>query len=329
MENNKINPYMTADDVEKILSAKGIKINKYLKIYLTEINKIVTPLTPETEKEFLKNLDDKKTRDELFEGYMCFVIMIAKEYIDGKNKLIDLIASGNLGLIKATESFDCTENMSFAEHAEKCIRRTIKREIEYNKNVVRIPIFTMNTIERSMDENRNITIKKLAEVLDHTEFDARQIYAIYGFCKRRNINIISSADPYINYDVKKILSAEGIEICKDLKEYFIEIKRTVPYLTPETEKQFLQNLGDKTTRTKLSDGYLRFVVMIAKEYIDTENSLLNLIASGNLGLIKATESFDCTVNISFALLAEWLIRQKILEEVKRDKRGIPIFYKRK
>ncbi|MCM1358822.1 MAG: RNA polymerase subunit sigma, partial [Prevotella sp.] len=75
------------------------------------------------------NLDDKKTRDELFKGYMRFVIMIAKEYIDGKNELVDLIASGNQGLTKAVESFDCTKNISFAILAEWLIHQEIIKKI--------------------------------------------------------------------------------------------------------------------------------------------------------------------------------------------------------
>ncbi|MDE6426765.1 MAG: hypothetical protein K2K89_11625, partial [Ruminococcus sp.] len=242
MENNKINPYMTADDVEKILLAESIEIDKHLKMYLTKINEIVPPLTPETEKEFLQNLDDKKTRQKLTESYMRFVVMIATDYINSDMELMDLIHNGNFGLIKATESFDCTKNISFAEHAENYIRSEISNAVEHYEKPIRIPIFTFDTIKCSIDENRNITIKKLAEVLDHMEFDARQIYAIYDSCKRRNINIISSADPYINDDVvEKVLLTEGIEIDKYLKIYLTEVNKIVTPLTPETEKQFLQN----------------------------------------------------------------------------------------
>ncbi|MDE6426776.1 MAG: RNA polymerase sigma factor RpoD, partial [Ruminococcus sp.] len=62
-------------------------------------------------------------------------------------------------------------------------------------------------------------------------------------------------------------------------------------------------------------GYMRFVIIIAKEYIYSNNKLTDLIASGNQGLTKAVESFDCTKNISFAILAEWLIRQEILKKI--------------
>ncbi len=323
MENDKISPYIDYD-LEQFLLSEGIEIDEPVKIYLTEIKR-VPYLTPETEKQFLQNLDDKKTRQKLAESYLRFVVIIASEYTNRDN-LLNLIQSGNLGLIKAGESFNNTENTSFAEYAEKCIRHEINTGIELNKNRVRIPVFTFNTIERSMDENRSITVKKLADVLQHTEFDARQIDSIYKFCKKDSINIIPSADPYINYDIEKILSAEGVEICETLKKYLAKIKQTVPYLTPETEKQLLRNLGKTKPKQQLSYGYLRFVVIIAKEYIDGKNELTDLIASGNDGLRKAVENFGCTENISFSLLAEWLVRQEILQGIRRYMK-IPIFYK--
>ncbi|MDE6500652.1 MAG: hypothetical protein K2L10_00985 [Ruminococcus sp.] len=315
MENNKISPYVNYD-IEKILLSEGIEIDKQIKMYLTEIQRVPL-LTPETEKAFLQNLDDKKTRFQLAFGYMRFVVMIATDYINSDMELMDLIHNGNFGLIKATESFNDTENISFAEHAENYIRSEISNAVEHYEKPIRIPVFTYGTIERSLDENNSITIKKLAEVLKHNKLDIRQIDAIYGYYKKGSVNIISSADPYINYDIEKVLSAEGVEICKDLKEYFTEIKRIVPYLTPETEKQLLQNLDDKKTRTRLSESYLRFAVMIAKEYIDGKNELIYLIASGNEGLRKAVESFDRTKNMDFSILAEWSIRQEILKGIRQ------------
>lgn len=323
---NKISPYIDYD-LEEILLSEGIETDEPIKIYLNEIKR-VPPLTPETEKQFLQNLDDKKIRQKLAEGYLRFVVMIAKEYI-GSMKLIDLIQSGNLGLIKAVESFN--GNISFAEYAENSIRRNIADDIDYDKKSVRIPVFTMNTIERSADENGNITIKKLAEILQHENFDSKQMSAIYRFCKRQSINIIPSADPYINYDIEEILSADGTESYETLKEYFTRIKQTVLLLTPEEEKQLLQDIDQPCNKKRLAEGYLRSVVMIAKEYTDSHNKLINLIASGNNGLRKAGDSFDCTENISFSLLAEWLVRQEILKDIQDKEKymKIPIFYKRK
>ena len=281
MEDNKISPYIDYD-LEQFLLSEGIEIDERAKMYLNEIKRVPL-LTPETEKQFLQNLDDKKTRTKLTHGYLRFVIAIAVEYISNDMELTDLIHSGNSGLIKAVESFN--GNISFAEYAENYIRSEINSGIERNKNNVRIPIFTMNTIESSADGNRNITVKKIADILQRTEFDARQIDVIYRYCKLRKINIVSSISPYINI------------------------------VQPCNKKMLVES----------------FVVMIAREYIDSDNSLRNLIEFGNDGLRKAVESLGCTENVSFPILAEWLVRQEILKEIKRNQKYMKfsLLYKRK
>lgn len=324
MEDNKISPYMDYD-LEEYLLSEGIEIDEPAKMYLNEIKR-VPHLTPETEKQFLQNLDDKTTRKKLAESYLRFVVMIVKEYI-GSMKLIDLIQSGNLGLLKAIESFNGT--ISFAEHAENSIRRKIADDIDYDKNSVRIPIFTFEAFYQKYKENGKITIKEVVDILKITDYNSEDIYKVFNFLKK--YNIVSSADTYINYDIEKVLSAEGVEICGTLKEYFTRIKQTVPLLTPEEEKQLLQDIDQPCNKKRLAEGYLRFVVMIAGEYIDSDNGLLNLIAVGNHGLRKAVESLDCTESVSFSLLAEWLVRQEILKEIKRNQKYMkfPVFYKRK
>ena len=312
--NTEISPYIDYD-LEEILLSEGIEIGESAKIYLNEIKRI-PQLTPETEKQFLNNLDDKTARTKLMEGYLKFVVMIAKEYINNGMKLIDLIQSGNLSLIKAVESFD--GNISFAEHTENSVRCKIADDIDYDKNSVRIPVFTINTIERSADENGNITVKKLADVLKHTEFDARQMSAIYRFCKRQNINIISSADPYIT-DIEKIISAESIKITELLREDFAIIN-TIPLLTQDEEKQLFQNFeNDKNVYFNLFIKYRRFVIIIAKDYINSKHNLYRLMGVGTIGLAKAIQSFDHIKDMKFSVFAEWIIRQEIIRQIEYDK----------
>lgn len=121
--------------------------------------------------------------------------------------------------------------------------------------------------------------------------------------------------PYIDYDLEEVLLSEGIETDEPIKIYLNEIKH-VPPLTPEEEKQLLQDIDQPCNKKRLAEGYLRSVVMIAKEYTDSHNKLINLIASGNNDLRKAGDSFDCTENISFSLLAEWIVRQEILKDIQ-------------
>jgi RNA polymerase primary sigma factor len=108
-----------------------------------------------------------------------------------------------------------------------------------------------------------------------------------------------------------------------LDVYWQEIKNNQPLKRREEIELFaLIRQGDEAALEKLINANLRFVVSVAREYCPQDGPLLmDLIAEGNMGLIKAVHKFDETRGFKFITYAVWWIRQAILKALPHDFRA--------
>ncbi|MDO8301751.1 MAG: RNA polymerase sigma factor RpoD/SigA [Sedimentisphaerales bacterium] len=98
-----------------------------------------------------------------------------------------------------------------------------------------------------------------------------------------------------------------------LEEYFKEIDES-PLLTPDEEYDLARRiieLNDPVAREHLVRSNLRLVVSIAKKYGSRGMHLADIIEEGNLGLLRAIDSFDTKFNVRFSTYAAWWIKQSI------------------
>ncbi|QDU70115.1 RNA polymerase sigma factor SigA [Planctomycetes bacterium Pla86] len=87
----------------------------------------------------------------------------------------------------------------------------------------------------------------------------------------------------------------------------------MPLLTAEEERELGTRIqsGDLEAREHMIRANLRLVVSIAKMYSDRGLSLQDLIAEGNIGLMKAAEKFDPKAGCRFSTYGSWWIKQSI------------------
>ena len=109
-----------------------------------------------------------------------------------------------------------------------------------------------------------------------------------------------------------------------LKDYFKDLKKHPP-LTKEEEILLLKQVkeGNERAKKRLIVANLRFVVAVAKRYRHiNEVPFEDLIAVGNLGLMRAAQRFDVDKNVRFISYAVWWIRQAMIQVVSSH--GNPI-----
>jgi RNA polymerase primary sigma factor len=108
-----------------------------------------------------------------------------------------------------------------------------------------------------------------------------------------------------------------------LQIYLHDINDT-PLLSAIEERELAErvNEGDPLAREHMVKANLRLVVNIARGYLGKGLNLEDLIEEGNLGLMRAVEGFDGTMDTRFSTYASYWIKQSIRRAVMNN--GKPI-----
>lgn len=122
---------------------------------------------------------------------------------------------------------------------------------------------------------------------------------------------------------KKVISGKY----DNIEQYLSDISH---YKTPtlEEEKELFKRYksGDMLAREELIKRNLRYVVYIAKMYINNNEFIpfLDMIEEGNIGLIEAVNRFDYGLNVPFSSYATWWIKKYIIAGIQDKSRMIKI-----
>ena len=108
--------------------------------YLSEIDR--TPLLSETEERDLARrvaVGDEQARDQLARANLRLVVSLARRYAGRGLALEDLIAEGNVGLLRAVEGYDADAGTRFSTYAAFWVRQSIRVALNKYSHAVRLP----------------------------------------------------------------------------------------------------------------------------------------------------------------------------------------------
>lgn len=111
-----------------------------------------------------------------------------------------------------------------------------------------------------------------------------------------------------------------------IKEYLHEIDNS-PLLSWEEEKTLgkaVMETNDPQARDHLVRSNLRLVVNIAKRFSGRGLALGDLIEEGNLGLMRAVDTFDPEFGVRFSTYSAWWIKQAIKRAILNNSQPIHI-----
>jgi RNA polymerase primary sigma factor len=191
-------------------------------------------------------------------------------------------------------------------------------------------------------KGQRVGVLSYAEITTATaglDVDEADIEELHGFLERSEIELVEDIDPAtaVANEVERALDKRERHRAKvpldpkphvttDLLQRFLKDIGKVRLLTAEEEIDLARRIerGEPNAKQRMVESNLRLVVSIAKNYRNQGLPFLDLIQSGTLGLVRATEKFDYRKGFKFSTYATWWIRQAVARALADKARTIRI-----
>ena len=133
---------------------------------------------------------------------------------------------------------------------------------------------------------------------------------------------------YSNSDLPEELNAQNSGETDSLKQYLREIGR-YDLLTEDEVKTLFKRIeaGDKAAHDVVVEHNLRLVVKYAKSIkkaYRAEESIMDLVQAGNIGLMRAVDKFEVDKGYAFSTYASWWIKQSIIRHIFDNESSIRV-----
>ncbi len=135
------------------------------KVEICGVNTSKLPLlTTEEKEELFKRIlaGDMQAREEYIKGNLRLVLSVIQRFTGGNENVDDLFQIGCIGLIKAIDNFDITQNVKFSTNAVPMILGEVRRYLRDN-NSIRVSRSIRDTAYKAIYAKESLMKKHMKE----------------------------------------------------------------------------------------------------------------------------------------------------------------------
>ena len=198
---------------------------------------------------------DKNAREELVNGNLRLVLSVIQRFLNRGENMDDLFQVGCIGLMKAIDNFDVTQNVRFSTYAVPMIIGEIRRYLRDN-NSLRVSRSIKDTAYKAMKakedfinkNQREPTIKEIAEILETDEHEV--VTALESI-----VDPLSLYEPIFSDggDMVFVLDQIGDNSCAENWIDEISIKEAIKKLDEREKKILALRFMRGMTQTEVSE----------------------------------------------------------------------------
>ena len=199
---------------------------QYNRVEICGVNTSKIKVLKEAEKmRLLKRIrenNDKKARQELIEGNLRLVLSVIQRFANRGENPDDLFQVGCIGLIKAIDNFDISQNVRFSTYAVPMIIGEIKRYLRDNNSV---------RVSRSLRDTAYKVLKAREELIkNNSEEPSVDLIAEFLDVSVSEVAIaleaisepMSLSDPVYNDGYDTIYLMDQVSYSKDCEDKWVE-----------------------------------------------------------------------------------------------------------